>query len=477
MITNLRNLYKYNLNKNKIKFHMPGNYGGKGLDKKLRKNLAYFETTEIEGMDDYHNPSGIIKNAEIKTAKMLHSDYCIYLANGSTSGVIAGITYMFKEGDKILVDKDCHKSVVSGLIISGAYPIYCEKKYNEDLEMFLPLNYKEIKENIAKEPSLEGVILTSPNYFGIGIKELNQIVELCKRHNLKLILDEAHGSHLYFTSLNKFLGNTCRVPLVVNSTHKNLTGLTQTGVININTQSLDKYDLRKHVSLVTSTSPSYPLLASISYCTEQYYKRGGKILDITTKKANYMKELLNKYKIRYIKGLELGEQYYLDPTKITILFSNSEGASLVYKSLVKHGIFPEMVTNNKIIFFLNKEIKMKQLKKAVAIIARFYHQERHGEKGKLKLFDCNFKLVQALSPREAFFSDKERVNYQDSVARVAKEAITPYPPGIPLVFPGQVITKDVVKYLSNNSSSVHGVINGMIEVVKLKERANCKVNS
>lgn len=465
MEINLRNLYKYNLNNKIIKFHMPGNYGGKNLANSFKENLAYFDTTEVMGMDDYHSPEGIIKTSEAETAKMFKSDYSIYLVNGSTSGIIAALTYLFKEGDRVLIAKDSHKSVSSGLVISGAQPIYCTKNYYHRLGMYLPLSYRDIEESTAKDPSIKGVMLTSPNYFGIGTKELSKIVELCKKRKFKLILDEAHGSHLYFSDLEKYMGNICRVPVVINSTHKNMTGLTQTGVLNINSDSINQLGIRKHLSLITSTSPSYILLSSISQCTHQYINDGVNFLQNTIKKAIYMKELLNKYKIRYIKDSDLAGEHYLDPTKITILFSDNESADLVYTKLIEDGIVPELVINNKIIFFINTQITNEDIKKAVAILARLYKRDE-SQQHKTINAHLNFNLQQSMSPREAYFSDKEQIHYKDSVGRIATETITPYPPGIPVVLPGQVINSEVIQFLSNNSSSVHGTINGMIEVVK-----------
>ncbi|SHK08928.1 lysine decarboxylase [Anaerobranca californiensis DSM 14826] len=462
-IKKLQNLYIYNKNNKKryIKFHMPGNYGGKNLNKKFRKYMPFFETTEVYGTDDYHNPQGIIKKAEKSTAKLFNSNHCIYLVNGSSSGIIAAISYLFREGDQILVSRDCHKSVIYGLILSGAEPVFSEHSGAS------PLDYQGIQQAIKKIERIKGIILTTPNYYGIGNKDLKLIVQLCNKYKIKLLVDEAHGSHLYFTDLKVYLANTCKADLVVNSTHKNLTGLTQTGVININAEDINLSELRKHISLTTSTSPSYILLASIAYCTEQYTQIGEKILQKTIKKGNYMKELLDKYKIRYIKEKDLNSNQYLDPTKITLLFKDNKKAKEVFKQLIKNGIIPEFLADNKILLFINYKISKRELVKTAAILKRFSTEEEDILYSQENCF--RIRNTGVLTPREAFYSQKEKIPLKKAKGKVVVQPITPYPPGIPILFPGEVVTEEIIKYLKNsNFSSIHGIENGMIEVVKDK---------
>ncbi|SET05051.1 aminotransferase class I/II-fold pyridoxal phosphate-dependent enzyme [Anaerobranca gottschalkii] len=454
----LQNLYLYN-KKSYIKFHMPGNYGGKNLKKNFRRYLPFFETTEVHGTDDYHNPQGIIKKAEKATAKLFNSNHCIYLVNGSSGGIIAAISYLFREGDQILVLRDCHKSVIYGLILSGAKPVFPESL------VVSPLNYEEIEQVIKKNERIKGIILTTPNYYGIGNKDLKLIAQLCNKYKIKLLVDEAHGSHLYFTDLRVYLANTCKADLVVNSTHKNLTGLTQTGVININAKDINCSELRKHISLITSTSPSYILLASIAYCTEQYTQIGEKILQETIKKADYLKEFLDKYKIRYITEKDLEKNQYLDPTKITLLYRDNKKAEEVFKGLINNGIIPEFLADNKILLFINHRIRKRELVKTAAILKKFWTGEENILYRQINDFKINNNGV--LTPREAFYSQKEKILLNKAIGKVAVQPITPYPPGIPILFPGEVVTEEIIQYLNNsNFSSIHGIENGMIEVVK-----------
>ncbi|QNO14906.1 aminotransferase class I/II-fold pyridoxal phosphate-dependent enzyme [Alkalicella caledoniensis] len=465
-IKNLEEIYKYN-KRTKFKFHMPGNFGGENLPYGFVKNMPFFETTEIHGMDDYHAPDGIIKKAERELSTVFGSKNSIFLVNGSTSGVLAAMSYFFNEKDKVLITRDCHKSVQYGLVISGAKPIYFLNSRNREYGILLPPTYSEILHELNKDNHIKGVILTSPNYYGVGIKELEKISDLCVSRGIKIILDEAHGSHLNFTRFKKYLGNNGNIDIVVNSFHKNLNALTQTAMVHLNSEEISVNDFRRHISLVTTSSPSYLLLSSMQYSLSRYKNKGKEILNKTEKKAKYMKDLLDKYKIMYIEGKNL-RGYYLDPTKVTIMFEKSAIAQRVYKNLILFGVYPELILDNKIVFFINSEIKIEYIRKTArliniaikrALICRLDEQDE-------KFATSILPKSSAISPRQGFYSIKEKIPIEQSVGRVATDIITPYPPGIPLIMPGEEITKEIVDYVKNTSSSVHGVKNGIIEVVR-----------
>lgn len=467
-IRNLQEVHQYNSNRKIAKFHMPGNYGGEGLHSHFKKNMALYDTTEVVDMDDYHSPEGIIKELEISISKMFKSNSSISLVNGSTSGIIAAISYCFKEGDEVLISRDCHKSVISGLIVSGATPVLADNEFDRELGIYLPLKIETIKKKLESNSKIKGIVLTSPNYYGIGYKDLQKIVSLCHEHGRTLIVDEAHGSHLYFTNHKDYLANSCKADIVINSFHKSLTGLTQTGCISLNSKKLSIDTLRRHVSLVTTTSPSYILLASMAFSTEQFRKDGLIMLQDTIKKSSLMKELLNKYKIRYIKECHLDSDLYLDPTKITIVLDSNEIAEKIFNELQGMEILPEMIVDNKILFIVNKEISYRQIVKTVLAI------KKHCSviiKGKEKLnYPFDFIAKQVITPREAFYAPKEKIPLEEAIGSIATESITPYPPGVPIVIPGQEISKEVISYLNSNTGRIHGLKNGMIEVVNKRER-------
>ena len=462
-IKNLKKIYKYNKDF-KYKFHMPGNHGGSNLSPELINNMPLFEVTEIEGMDDYHAPEGIIKQAEEELSTLYASHRSIFLVNGSTSGIIASMSYLFNENDEVLISRDSHKSVQYGLIISGAKPYYLVNQYDKINGVFLPPNHEDIIKQVNERPNLKGVVITTPNYYGIGTEQLGKISSFCRDRGIKLLLDEAHGSHLYFSKYKRYMGNYNKVDIVVNSFHKNLTGLTQTAMLHINNIDISANDLRKHVSLVTTTSPSYLLLASMEYCMEQYGKYGKRIISNTEKKVEYMKDLLDKYKIKYIEAHNL-RGYFLDPTKITIILKDNFMAKKVYNNLLKLKIYPEILVDNKIVFFIKENHKTKDLimsTKLINLIIRRNSTSNIAEQKTINFRDLTYNL----SPRAAFYSPKETIALSDAVGRTATDIITTYPPGIPLVMPGEIISSEVINYIKNTHSSVHGVKSGMIEVVK-----------
>ncbi len=450
----------------RMKFHMPGSHGGETLNSFFKKNMYRFENTEVAEMDDYHQPKGIIEKGEIMTREIFQSNSCIYLVNGATAGIIASISYLFNENEKVIVPRDSHKSVISGLILAGVKPIYCTNEYCKELNAFLPLDYQRIISYVDIHRDIKGIILTTPNYLGIGVKNLKSIVNYCVNKNIKVIIDEAHGSHLYFSEYNKYLANTNKADIVINSFHKNLNGLTQTAVMNINNENIRKEDIRKHVTLVTSSSPSYILLASLAYATEDYKNKGMHIFNKSENKAKKIKELLDQYKILYIKGCD--NRYFLDPTKVVVIFPTSKMAKMVHQDLIKVRVFPEMIMDNKILFNINHRHEDKHLKKMarlLKIIVDRNKKNNNTEKQRPQLIHF-YKSENPLTPRQAFYSKPKEVQIDMAEGEISKNPIIPFPPGIPVVMPGEIITKEAIAIIKESHYGVHGIKNGMIEVVK-----------
>ncbi|WP_350343703.1 aminotransferase class I/II-fold pyridoxal phosphate-dependent enzyme [Proteinivorax tanatarense] len=441
-------------------FYMPGHIGGN--NNTFFKNIFKYDTTEIDCFDDYHKPKGIIKHGEKLLSKTFYSKKSIYLLNGSTSGILAGMSYLFNEKSKVLVSRDCHKSVINGLVVTGANPVYLKPLFNFEIDISLPITLKQIKKAYSENMDACGIVLTYPNYYGVYPENLEDIIRFCKEKGLMVLLDEAHGAHLYFSNFANKLGNYCKADIVISSFHKNLTGLTQTAMLHINNGNFNVTEVRNHVSLVTTTSPSYIFLTSMDYSRKLYNTKGKKILQNTIELASYMQDLLEKHKIQYIK--DLSKEYFVDPTKVTVLFPRKYIAQKVYNKLNKHGIFPELLEGRKILFLIKPAHSKSEIKKTVALIRRFLHK-RKNEKiiDQIDLYTYNNS---GISPRAAFYSSSKWVHLKASIGKISTSTITPYPPGIPTVMPGEKITEEIVAFIQSFAGEIHGVEDGHIQVMR-----------
>ena len=263
----LNELIKYHKEENLI-LSMPGNKCGKGflrddIGKIFKESLGSLDITEVEPLDNLHHPEGIIKEAQELLAKAYKVKKAYFLVNGSSSGNLASIFAAFNEGDEVLVERNCHKSIYNGLILRKLKPIYINTDFDFENEILLPCTKENIKEAYKKSKNPKGIILTSPNYYGVS-SDIKDILLEFKNTGLKIIIDSAHGAHYSFNKdLPKGLWTIADYTVV--SAHKTLPALTQGAYLLVNAQS----DIEFYISTFKTTSPSYLIMASHDYA--RYY--------------------------------------------------------------------------------------------------------------------------------------------------------------------------------------------------------------
>lgn len=409
-------------NHNGISFHMPAH--------KERADFIFRDITEIYGADNLRNPQGIIKNSQDRAGKFLGGQ-AFYLVNGASSGLIASVTALGNE--EISVDRNCHESVINGLIISGAMPEYIYPQKDEVFGIPSPVSFEN---KINKK----AFIYTAVTYFG-KVCDTNKIREFAK--DTFLISDEAHGAHFYFSpELKKYCAKKSDISVL--SFHKSLPSLTQTAVLLSKTKNSDF--LEKCKNLITTTSPSYPLMASLDYAFhngEELYKKSTAFID-------EIKEEIKEKSCVLVYDSD-------DPYKLMLNFKNcNSGANHIEKELrKKYNIFCEGVFGNNILFMIspyNTKEELNILKNAIISLSK--------EKGEKDII-IDMPLIRqktVVTPREAFFSVGERISAKASKGRIAKENISFFPPCIPIITIGEEITEEASYYLE--------IYNKDIEVVK-----------
>lgn len=433
-------------------FGMPAHKGKKYFDLDIKRDLTEFLDT-----DNLLNPQGAIKKSQEEVSEIFSSKYSFYIPNGSSGAINIAISSLAKRKDNILVQRNTHKSVMNSIIINDLNPIYINTKYDEENALFLGIELENLK-NILEENSIQLAIFVSPNYYG-GILKLKEIVRLCHSHNVYVIIDEAHGSHLYFSHMKEFCANFSGADIVINSTHKTIPSLTQTALLHVNNDRVDVDKLKKVINIYTTTSPSYLFLISQEEGIDYMVKEGYKKLEILRK------ELDKISKDTGIMSYNINDSTIASYDTMKFLFRLPilSGIEIVKKFHLEYNIRLEMGDLYYALAIFSPLTEICELRKFIDVILSL----RNGEYKKIaKLKFPTSKRI--ISPRKAFDSPSIYKDLKDSCGMIAANNVAFYPPGIPIISYGERITKEIIDIILNNLNEgieVVGINQGKIEVV------------
>ena len=433
-------------------FGMPAHKGKKYFDLDIKRDLTEFLDT-----DNLLNPQGAIKKSQEEVSEIFSSKYSFYIPNGSSGAINIAISSLAKRRDNILVQRNTHKSVMNSIIINDLNPIYINTKYDEENALFLGIELENLK-NILEENSIQLAIFVSPNYYG-GILKLKEIVRLCHSHNVYVIIDEAHGSHLYFSHMKEFCANFSGADIVINSTHKTIPSLTQTALLHVNNDRVDVDKLKKVINIYTTTSPSYLFLISQEEGIDYMVKEGYKKLEILRK------ELDKIGKDTGIMSYNINDSTIASYDTMKFLFRLPilSGIEIVKKFHLEYNIRLEMGDLYYALAIFSPLTEICELRKFIDAILSL----RNGEYKKIaKLKFPTSKRI--ISPRKAFDSPSIYKDLKDSCGMISANNVAFYPPGIPIISYGERITKEIIDIILNNLNEgieVVGINQGKIEVV------------
>jgi arginine/lysine/ornithine decarboxylase len=455
------------INKEHSYFAMPGHKMGKGFTgdaASLFKNILKADVTELPGLDNLHNPEGIIKDAEERLSALYGSKKSYFLVNGSTSGNMIAIFSSFKEGDKVIVERSCHTSIFNGIVLRKLNPVYIYQDFDNRYNLGIELSLSKILDIIKENPDAKGIILTVPNYYGAACN-LESIICEAKIKKMTVIIDGAHGAHFIASDKLPKSPVLSGADIVINSAHKTLPALTQSAYLHINNEFLiDKADF--YFSVFNSTSPSYLLMASMDY--SRYYLEEHKIewdnlierCEITRLKI----ENLGGYHI--LEGNEL-ENSKLDRTRYLINLSSGVSAYKIKDILMNNSIEIEYNDCNNLILIFSPFNTEKELDKLFSVL-KGINIKRLKEDGK----EIRYKFprpARVLQPYEAVEELGETVLLKDSLNRIVKRAVAFYPPGIPCILPGELMdidTLNMIEYYKGNKIEALGIQQDKIDVVQ-----------
>lgn len=431
------------LKKDIYPFHMPGN--------KRVGELNRFDFTEVEGLDNLYHPDGIIQQSLHRIKSLYQTKESFILVNGSTVGLLTAITSATVKGDSVLVARNCHKAVYNGIELWDLSPTYLMP---ENIFGFCgSIDPFAVENALEKDKSITACVITSPTYEGV-VSDVEGIAKVCHRHDVTLIVDEAHGSHFNFSDYFPCSAINLGADIVVQSTHKTLTSLTGTGLLHICTDRVDVDLVKKRLQMFQTSSPNYTMMASVDNCICDLLENGEKLF------ADYEKRLENFYeKCGNLKNIQLykGENAFdFDRGKliISVLGTNITGAQL--QSILREDfrIETEMSSSHYIVAMTSIMDTDKGFERLINALWEI--DKRLVKQSKIDdTENCSFPYIKPKISLKAYDAENrvgEEVVLKNSVGRISKEYIYAYPPGIPIVAPGEEITQEIAQKVTEMMS-------------------------
>ncbi len=439
------------INKDIYPFHMPGHKQGRGLN---MQNIFKLDITEINEFDNLHNAEGIILESQKLTAKLFGAEETFFLINGSTSGIIASILASCNPNDKLLVARNCHRSVYSGMIFTGVTPIYISPEIIKPYGINGGIKPEDIHKNMK---DVKAVIITSPTYEGF-CSDIKIIADIVHSYNAILIVDEAHGAHFKFNNSFPQTALEQGADIVIQSLHKTLPSLTQTALLHIQGNRVDRDKLKQMLSMVQSSSPSYILMSSIDLCKSQISSEN---FDNFVDRLNKFRKELEPTKSLKLLDKELENTYgikQIDISKLVIYCCTNSLTGFELDKLLyeKYKLQIEMSQFNYIVALTSiaDTDGFEQLLYAInSLDENLDYSKPQFE------FKTNIEPIVSITPREAIFKSKISVPLHKSIEKISGEFVIPYPPGIPILAPGELITEEIVNliiYYQKNNISILG---------------------
>lgn len=452
--------------KNVLRMHMPGH---KGRSLPFSDKAAKLDITEIPGFDNLHNPEGVLLSSMKLAAKLWGSEKAFFLVNGSTAGILSGVRALIKKGGKVLVARNCHKSVFNALEICGADIEFIVPPYIERWGISGSVRACDIEKSLKKDKDISLVIITSPTYEGV-ISDLPSICKLCHKYGCRVLVDEAHGAHLKLMG-EKNNAVDAGADIVVQSLHKTLSCPTQTAICHVSGDDALKKKLGRQLSIFETSSPSYLFLCAIDEFVRSALKSSDMFKSWKNSLDAFYKEAQKLEKLEIIGSFTDENIFCYDKGKIAVSVKNANisAAELFNILREKYSIEPEMHGENHVLMMTGSGDGEESLKRLSAALIEI---DNACKKEKKELCESiSFENTLSMKLCDALEDDGDLSEIQRAEGRICAEYVWAYPPGIPIIVPGEVITKAFCESVKNSKLrliSDSGRIPSEIKVVRNK---------
>ena len=464
----LYNTLKEYYTKGTVPFHVPGHKMGRGLPEEFLKCLATLDITEIPGMDDLHHPAGVIKQAQELAAEAFGSERTFFLINGSTCGIYAMISSMCKPGDSIIVARDCHRSVINGMLLAGVSPVFIMPEFDSRFGITTAITPDSLEKALLANPGAAGVLLTRPSYYGICC-DIEKIAAVVHSHNKILAVDEAHGSHFRFNDALPICAMDAGADMCVQSAHKTLPAFTQGAYLHVKSGRVDMEKLEYYLSVYQTSSPSYVIMASLDIARGIMQMEGSVLLKGLVDSIAENKAAFSRNEAFTFIDNNTIREFSTDAARIAI---NTENTGITgYETEIElrrtYNLQVEMSDLFNIVCITTiadtPEV-ISYLFESLKKLDSSYPGFRHHRSGCLK--QSFYSHDQQMEYREVIKAESEWVVSDKAAGRISKGIIAPYPPGIPVVCPGEVISPEVIAHVGSIIQA-GGNVNGLKDNLKI----------
>jgi arginine decarboxylase len=448
-----------------LPFHTPGHIQGVGMDLAFREfigdNVCAIDLTPMPGIDDLLQPTESIREAQELAALAWGADHTFFLINGSTSGNQCMMMTAVNPGDEIAVPRNSHKSMLGGLVMSGARPIYMQPEVDEALHMDHCVTPETIARTLEEHPGIVAVYVVSPTYYGVAA-DLAGIERVVHGAGKLLLVDEAWGPHFHFHPGLPLSATAAGADLCINSTHKMLSAMSQCAMLHQKGNRVRLDRLKSVLKMFLSTSPNLPMVASLDVARKQMATEGTQLLSRTIELARRTRERINRIDGLYCLGDDMRGRagvFDLDPTKIAVTVKGLGYTGYEASEILRHryNIQVELADLFNVVALFTIGTTPEAADRLATAFEELARDERpvdlYAPSGILerRLARGSYRLPKIppmrMLPRDAFLADTESVRFKDSKGRICAETISPYPPGIPVIAPGEEITTELIDYL------------------------------
>ena len=457
-----------------VPFDVPGHKRGRGnpeLAKLLGEKCVALDVNSMKPLDNLSNPVSVIREAEELTAEAFGAHHAYFMVNGTTSSVQSMILSVCKAGDKIILPRNVHKSVINALILCGGIPVYVSPAIHPKIGVALGMELSAVEEAVKANPDAVAVFVNNPTYYGI-CSDMPAIAELTHAHGMKLLVDEAHGTHLYFGEGLPVSAMSVGADMSAVSMHKSGGSLTQSSILLIG-PNMDAGHVRTIINLTQTTSASYLLLSSLDISRRNQALRGRESFAKVVKMAEYARSEINGIGGYYAYGRELIDGVTVCDFDVTKLSVHTLGIGLtgieVYDLLRdEYDIQIEFGDIGNILAYISIGDRLQDIERLVGAledIKRLYGKEPSGQ------YYSDFVQPEVVySPQKPFYADKETLPLQEAVGRVTGEFVMCYPPGIPILATGERVTQTIVDHIlfaKEKGCSLQGAADPLIDRIQV----------
>lgn len=473
----LEALQRHKLNR-VVPFDVPGHKGGRGnkeLTDFLGQKCLSVDVNSMKPLDNLVHPVSVIKDAEELAAEAFGAAHAFFIVNGTTAAVQAMIFSVCKAGEKIILPRNVHRSAINALVVCGAIPVYINPGTNQRLGIALGMSVADIEEAIRQHPDAKAILVNNPTYYGI-CSDLKKIVEVAHKANMKVLVDEAHGTHFYFGDNLPISAMAAGADMSAVSMHKTGGSLTQSSLL-LCADTINHHYVRQVINLTQTTSASYLLLVSLDVARKNLSLNGKEIFAKTVEFAEYARNEINELGGYYAYSKELINEidiYDFDTTKLSVHTRDIGLAGIEVYDILRdeYGIQIEFGDIGNILAIISagdRALEIERLISALSEIKRLYSKDKAG------MLDNEYiNPIVRIAPQTAFYSVKRSLPLEESAGRISAEFVMAYPPGIPVLAPGELITKEIIeyiKYAKAKGCSLTGPLDMEIENIQVVERS------